>query len=199
MLFQPFLNHLWCVRCKQLGKMRLQWAMRARQYATLTLQARISMSSRTRRAAAAIRCTDTHLLLTGNDLNGLFQILQIGAQPAAYVIIVDLLVLDGGGPVALLISCACWMMPTAAIRRFLVDAFTVHSFFRLLKSNLTSYLMAKKYCFWIVNTQKRYYFACFVCAECTFFHTTSKSLLRNTKLFSQHVLGVASLYHVGFE
>lgn len=77
--------------------MRLQWAMRARQYATLTLQARISMSSRTRRAAAAIRCTDIHLLLTGNDLNGLFQIIQIGAQPAAHIIIIDLLALDGGG------------------------------------------------------------------------------------------------------
>ncbi len=61
------------------------------------------------------------------------------------------------------------------------------------------YSMTKKYCFWIVNTQKRYYFACFICAECTFFHPTSKGLLGNTKLFSQHFLGVASLYHVGFE
>lgn len=157
------------------------------------------MSSRTRRAAAAIHCTDIHLLLTGNDLNGLFQILQIGAQPAAHIIIIDPLALDGGGA-----GCAVDLLcvlddANSAIRRFLVDAFTVYSFFRLLKSNLTSYPMTKKYCFWIVNTQKRYYFACFICAECTFFHPTSKGLLGNTKLFSQHFLGVASLYHVGFE
>ena len=50
-----------------------------------------------------------------------------------------------------------------------------------------------------VGSAAYYYFACFICAECTFFHPTSKGLLGNTKLFSQHFLGVASLYHVGFE
>nr|DAG67491.1 MAG TPA: hypothetical protein [Caudoviricetes sp.] len=53
-----------------------------------------SLSSRTRRAADAIRCTDVHLLLIRNELDRLGQAVEVSGQTAAHIVHIDLFAAD---------------------------------------------------------------------------------------------------------